>query len=101
MSIQISVENIKCGGCANSIRKQLRALAGVAAVEVDIEQGQITVVPSDSVDVDELRAQLVSQLAKLGYPEIGSVEGLQAAGAKAKSFVSCAVGRLSDDEEKQ
>jgi copper chaperone len=59
---------------------------------VDIEEGVIT------VDAPEhLRSVLVQQLKEMGYPERGSVEGLQAVGAKAKSFVSCAIGRLDKE----
>jgi copper chaperone len=32
----------------------------------------------------------------MGYPEVGSVEGMKAAAAKAKSFVSCAIGRIDN-----
>lgn len=85
----ISVENIKCGGCANSIRKQLLEEAGVTEVAVDVEQGSV------SIEGDESnRAHIALVLAKMGYPEAGSVEGMKAAAAVAKSFVSCAVGRL-------
>lgn len=100
MNILVSVENIKCGGCANSIRKQLLAIESVEDVNVDIEQGQVSIQGSDGVVTDELRLQVLQTLLKMGYPETGSVEGLKSAGAKAKSFVSCAVGRMSDDEGK-
>lgn len=92
---EIEVENIKCGGCANSIRQQLGTLAGVTAVEVDVVQGKVIV--SFSEDNEALREEVLAQLLKMGYPQAGSVRGLSAAGAKAKSFVSCAVGKLSDD----
>lgn len=97
MSIQVSVENIKCGGCANSIRKQLLALKGVESVEVDVEQGHVSVELAETVDAESFCTKVQAQLLKMGYPETGSVEGLKSAGAKAKSFVSCAVGRMSDD----
>ena len=97
MNIQVSVENIKCGGCANRIRKQLQALEGVQSVSVDVEQGVVSATFSDENEGDELCSQILAQLAKMGYPESGSVAGLKAAGAKAKSFVSCAVGRMSDE----
>ena len=42
------------------------------------------------------REQVVIALAKMGYPEVGSVEGMKAAAAKAKSFVSCAIGRIDN-----
>ncbi|MGD2112441.1 MAG: heavy-metal-associated domain-containing protein [Gammaproteobacteria bacterium] len=85
----IEVENIKCGGCASTIKGKLGALDGVSAVQVDVENGRITLeAPADS------RASLVKTLLASGYPEKGSVEGIKAAGAKARSFVSCAIGRM-------
>jgi len=88
MSQQISVENIKCAGCANSIQKGLLKIAGVEAVEVDIEQGAVSIEGSANHD------ELVKSLLSMGYPEKGSVEGLSSLKAKATSFVSCAVGRM-------
>jgi len=37
----------------------------------------------------------VSKLKSMGYPEQGSVSGLDAGLANAKSFGSCAIGRVS------
>ncbi len=49
-----------------------------------------------SVLADEsLRDALVSKLKTMGYPEHGSVSGLDAGIATAKSFVNCAIGRVS------
>jgi copper chaperone len=90
MSYQLSVENIKCGGCANTIISKLSALDAVDSCEVDIEKGMITI-NGDESD----KATVLALLLKLGYPETGSAEGLKAAKAKAKSFVSCAVGRMN------
>jgi copper chaperone len=85
----IEVENIKCGGCARTINGKLSAIEGVSDVHNDLENGRITLdAPEDS------RAQLVQTLLAAGYPEKGSLEGIQAAKAKAKSFVSCAIGRM-------
>jgi len=95
MSFVIEVENIKCGGCASSIVKGLQALEGVAAVHVDVARGRITV----EGDAD-LRQAVSERLPGLGYPETGSAAGLSAARARAKSFVSCAVGRFSDSSTK-
>ena len=91
MTFEVSVENIKCGGCANSIVKGLQKLDGVAAVTVDVEQGRVTIEADDS-----LRAAATERLLKLGYPEQGSAAGFKAAKARSKSFVSCAVGRITD-----
>ncbi|MEO5343395.1 MAG: heavy-metal-associated domain-containing protein [Gammaproteobacteria bacterium SHHR-1] len=91
MSFSVSVENIKCNGCATSIRNKLAEHEGVRAVEVDVAEGRV------SIDADEAsRNDLVAALAHMGYPEVGSVEGFKAATSKAKSFVSCAVGRIDN-----
>jgi len=90
MSYSIQVENIKCGGCAGTISKRLNELESVTECNVDVEAGTVTINgdESDKVAVAQL-------LLKLGYPETGTAEGLKAAKAKAKSFVSCAVGKMS------
>jgi copper chaperone len=90
MSWTVTVENIKCGGCANSIRKALTAIPGVTEVDVDIEKGGIRVEAEEA-----MRAAVTRRLLELGYPESGAVSGLGSAAAKAKSFVSCAIGRVS------
>ena len=89
---RFEVSNIKCGGCANSIDKALRADPRVTGVEVDIDKGLVSVQASD-----DARETLRAELLRLGYPEAGSAEGLQALAAKGKSFVSCAIGRFGKD----
>lgn len=91
MELRFEVENVKCGGCARTIENTLRADPRITRVSVDPSQG--TVVVEATADV---RAEAAAALARLGYPEKGSVEGLRSAAAVAKSFVSCAVGRLAD-----
>lgn len=88
----LEVENIKCGGCANTIVTKLSRLNGVESVEVDFDQGRVSFV-ADSSLLDQVKAEL----KRLGYPEKGSVEGLSATGAKAKSFVSCAIGKMTKE----
>ncbi len=90
MAYDISVENIKCGGCANTITTRLNEMDTIDSCEVDVEKGIV------SINGDESSREQVTQLLlKLGYPESGTAEGLKAATAKAKSFVSCAVGRIN------
>jgi copper chaperone len=93
MAYQINVENIKCGGCASTIRSRLEAMDGVDNIEVDIAEGIVSVNGSE-----DTRAAVTAKLLKLGYPESGTAEGIAAAKAKAKSFVSCAVGRISGED---
>ncbi len=89
---RFEVVNIKCGGCARSIENALRADPRIRHVDVDITAGVV------SVDADEgAREDARATLLRLGYPEAGTLEGLQALAAKGKSFVSCAVGRFGKD----
>ncbi|MEA1989369.1 MAG: heavy metal-associated domain-containing protein [Pseudomonadota bacterium] len=94
--MSVAVENIKCGGCANGIKQKLTPLEGVQNTEVDIVAGLVTCELDDQLNSEEMLGLVKTKLASMGYPEVGSVEGLKAAGAKAKSYVSCAVGKMSD-----
>lgn len=96
IELEISVENIKCGGCANSITAGLMEDPHVMQVQVDVVNGSVWLEIEDAGSRDAI----VQRLTKMGYPETGSVEGLDSMKAKAKSFVSCAVGKLSDDKTK-
>jgi copper chaperone len=91
MAYTIAVENIKCGGCASSIRSRLLERELASAVEVDVAEGLVHVEGDP-----QWREQAISALASMGYPETGSVEGLRAAALKPKSFVSCAIGRIDN-----
>jgi copper chaperone len=84
----IEVHNIKCGGCMNSIRKAVKDIEGVE--DVIIHDDKETVEISGNTD----RHAVVSELARLGYPEKGNNNILH----KTKSFVSCAVGRITAEE---
>jgi len=84
--------NIKCGGCAKTVSESLKKEFG--KVEVDLEQEPRVV----SVEIkDEEHEKLFrKKMRSLGYPmddeELGA---FTATGLKAKSFVSCAVGKMS------
>ena len=89
MKHSIQIENLKCGGCATTITHGLTAMEGVTEVLVDHEQNRVTF----SADLSKL-SLVKEKLASLGYPQQGSVSGLTAGLATAKSFVSCAIGRV-------
>lgn len=91
MKTTIIVDNIRCGGCSNSIHKSLASLTGVFGVEVNIPKSTITVDHTDEVSREDIARKLLS----MGYPEEGTVQGVQAIKAEAKSFVSCAIGKIS------
>lgn len=80
---QIFVENIKCGGCMNSIKTALLKLRGVTAVEIFKDQDKVCV---SGIAVE--KETVVAKLSSLGYPEKGNNNFL----SKAKSYISCAVG---------
>lgn len=82
---KIEVENIKCGGCMNSIKTALLKIENVTKVTIDKETDTITI--NSNTD----RAVFVNTLSNLGYPEKGHNTLLH----KGKSFVSCAVGNLT------
>jgi copper chaperone CopZ len=85
MKLQIVVENIKCGGCMNSIQTALLKLENVEKVAIDKETETITI----TGDVE--KATIVSKLNELGYPEKGDNSIVK----KAKSYVNCAIGKMS------
>ena len=90
MIIPIEVENIRCGGCINTITKKVMAIEGVDTVDIHLEAQQVII----AVKEEQTKEVVIDVLAKLGYPEKGSVTGMEALKGKAKSVVSCAVGKL-------
>lgn len=61
---EFKVSNVKCGGCAATIKNGLSELTGVQAVEVDVASGGVV------VNGDAARSDLSAKLAELGFPEI-------------------------------
>lgn len=90
ISMQIEINNLKCGGCEKSIARGLSAMPEVFDLVVDREHHMVRF-----SGVAASRDAVVQKLNAMGYPEKGSLEGMEAGLANAKSFVSCAVGRLS------
>ena len=43
MKNNIEIVNLKCGGCANSIKKGLLNIEGVSEVSVELETSKVTV----------------------------------------------------------
>ncbi len=93
MEQTIAVENIKCGGCANTIKKKLTEQFSPDTIEVNVEQGEITLA-AEALNMDAIE----ETLRNIGYPRRGTAEGLDNVKAKAVSFVSCAIGRMDNRE---
>lgn len=87
MKQEIYIENLKCGGCANTITNGLKAINEVSDVNVDVEKSLVTLVTNETTLIT-----VKEKLTKLGYPEVGDKNTVL---HKAKSFVSCAVGRVN------
>ncbi len=79
------VQNIRCGGCANTINKALSA--EFESVEIDVVSKKVTVEIKNESEI----SKGAEMLKKLGYPLIGEESGML---DKAKSFVSCAIGKM-------
>ena len=86
MMTVIKIENLKCGGCAATIKKGLLSIENVSDVLVDAANDTVSIT-SENVLIDVIK----EKLSKLGYPEVGDKNTIV---HKAKSFVSCAVGRI-------
>jgi copper chaperone CopZ len=84
----ITVQNLKCHGCANTISTQLSKIEGVQNVSVDSDAHKVSV----DYTTEEQLSEVIQSLTKMGYPAVGEDNNLS---LKAKSFVSCAVGRMS------
>lgn len=86
-TLEIFVENIKCGGCMSGIKSTLLALPGVKSVDVTLEEEKIKI---QGYHLD--RAAYVKKMDRMGYPEKGNNTFLK----EAKSYVSCAIGKITN-----
>lgn len=87
MKQEIYIENLKCGGCANTIINGLNSIKGVDNVNVDVENSLVALTSNEATLV-----LVKEKLSKLGYPKVGDKNTVL---HKAKSFVSCAVGKVN------
>ena len=90
MSTTIEIVNLKCNGCVNTVKKGVLSIEGIETVEVDLDASKVTVPTIDQGLIDDVKAKL----SQMGYPEISDANTMI---HKAKSFVSCATGRMTSD----
>lgn len=84
--------NIKCGGCANTIKEALNAEFG----EVDIDLTQEPRVVILEIKDEETELSFRKKMRSLGYPmEDENLGSFTKGGLKAKSFISCAIGKIN------
>lgn len=85
---KIIIANLKCSGCATTIKNDLLAIEGVSEAFVDIEKDSVDVT-YEGVD----REVIIDKLHSLGYPEATEKNGLL---LQLKSYASCMVGRVNN-----
>lgn len=84
------VKNVKCAGCAGTLTKSLKEEFGEVEVNLDVEPRQISL----EIDTHQIES-LKSKLRSLGYPLVtDELSTFQTVGTTAKSFVSCAIGKM-------
>lgn len=88
MKTSIKIQNLRCGGCAKTITSKLSELDNISNIEVDTENATVTF---SYIEENEVML-VIDKLKSLGYP---SIENKNSVTAKARSFVSCATGKMS------
>jgi copper chaperone CopZ len=87
MITSIIVQNLKCGGCANTITSKISEIKNISDVAVNVDESKISF-----KYVNENDALLVKEkLSKIGYP---SIEDENSMVHKTKSYISCATGKF-------
>jgi len=89
MNSTIIIQNLKCGGCAHTITTKISSLDNISQVTVDLENSSVSFKVTSEKDIISVK----NKLAAIGYPEIGENNSMV---SKAKSFVSCASGKMSN-----
>jgi len=88
MKITVEIQNLKCSGCEATIINKLSRLNNIKEVLVDHEYGSVTFNLNTPEDLEVVK----KTLSKLGYPLVGEHNKFP---TKAKSYVSCAIGRIN------
>jgi len=89
MKTTIEIQNLKCGGCANTITKKLSEINDLSELTVNNDNHTV----SFNYENENTLIKAKELLNNIGYPVVGDKNVLT---TKAKSFVSCAVGRINN-----
>jgi copper chaperone len=87
--ITIKIQNLKCHGCANTITKGLQTIEGVTEVKIEVNQSKVSFNSLNDMVTESVKLKLL----KMGYPEVDTDNSTI---HKAKSYISCAIGRIND-----
>lgn len=88
METSFIIQNLKCGGCKNSIQRKLEHIDGINQVHVDVETSEVALHYTNEFVLDKA----THELAQMGYPLAGADNSTF---TKAKSFVQCAIGKVT------
>ena len=92
MKQTFEVFNVKCGGCASTLKSKLAEEFGEVEVDLDVIPRKITL-DIDDKDINKL----AKALKKLAYPLASEeMSFMDSTSAKAKSIVSCAIGKMNE-----
>ncbi len=92
MQKNFQVQNVKCGGCANTIKESLKDEFG----EIDVDLSQEPRVVTLEIKDKEAELSFRKKMKALGYPMEDEELGVfKKSGLKAKSFISCAIGKIN------
>lgn len=90
MKQTFEILNVKCGGCANTLKKSLAEDFGEVEVSLEFDPRRIT------LEIDDSKTPKLNQkLRALGYPLASDgLNKIEKFTMGAKSFVSCAIGKI-------
>ncbi len=88
MKTKVAIQNLKCNGCESTIARKLHTLKGIKNISVNTEDCTV----SFNYETEDGIETVQKELTKLGYPIEGDKNNLT---RKAKSYVSCAIGRIN------
>ncbi|UJH92974.1 heavy-metal-associated domain-containing protein [Antarcticibacterium sp. 1MA-6-2] len=89
MKTTITIQNLKCGGCVNTITAKLLEIDNIVEVQVDKDSSTVAFRYKDPEDAFKVK----EKLKKLGYPAVDNKNSLL---IKASSYISCASGKMQE-----
>lgn len=88
MKTILYIHNLKCSGCVATITKELHKVTGIEIIKIFPEDGAIEMAYTSQDQVGRTKKILNT----LGYPTQGEENSFS---KKAKSYVSCALGKVN------
>ena len=87
MKTSVIVQNLKCGGCANTIVSKLSEIENISDIDVQVDKSTISYTFINKEDTFLVK----EKLKNIGYP---SIEDENTIVSKTKSYISCATGKF-------